>query len=88
MSSTVPRIRLAGWFVDETYVKVAGTWRYVYRTVDEHRQVIDVAARKYRSQQRKIRLQDCLRLFHANARYRIVFERSIFPHLAIGCCWQ
>ena len=30
------------WFVDETYVKVAGTWRYVYRAVDQHGQVIDV----------------------------------------------
>ena len=30
------------WFVDETYVKVAGIWRYVYRAVDEHGQVIDV----------------------------------------------
>jgi IS6 family transposase len=28
--------------VDETYVKVAGVWRYVYRAVDEHDQVIDV----------------------------------------------
>src|SRR3954449_3726030 len=30
------------WFVDETYVKVAGQWRYVYRAVDQHGQVIDV----------------------------------------------
>ena len=30
------------WLVDETYVKVAGVWRYVYRAVDEHGQVIDV----------------------------------------------
>ena len=30
------------WFVDETYVKVAGTWRYVYRAVDQHGQIIDV----------------------------------------------
>jgi IS6 family transposase len=30
------------WFVDETYVKVAGKWRYVYRTVDQHGQVFDV----------------------------------------------
>ena len=30
------------WFVDETYVKVAGRWTYVYRAVDQHRQVIDV----------------------------------------------
>lgn len=30
------------WFVDETYVKVAGRWRYVYRAVDDHGHVIDV----------------------------------------------
>ncbi len=30
------------WFVDKTYVKVAGVWRYVYRAVDGHGQVIDV----------------------------------------------
>jgi IS6 family transposase len=28
--------------VDEIYVRVAGRWRYVYRTVDQSRQVIDV----------------------------------------------
>src|SRR5659263_216947 len=30
------------WFADETYVKVAGKWRYVYRAVDQHGQFIDV----------------------------------------------
>src|SRR4051794_29769541 len=30
------------WFVDETYAKVHGVWRYVYRAVDQHGQVIDV----------------------------------------------
>ena len=30
------------WFVDETYVKVAGRWRYVYRAIDQYGQVIDV----------------------------------------------
>ena len=30
------------WYVDETYVKVAGTWRYVYRAVDQFGQIIDV----------------------------------------------
>jgi len=30
------------WFVDDTYVKVAGVWRYVYRAVDGYGQVIDV----------------------------------------------
>ena len=30
------------WFVDETYLKVAGTWTYLYRAVDQYGQVIDV----------------------------------------------
>jgi transposase-like protein len=30
------------WFVDETYVRVAGQWRYVYRAIDQTGQVIDV----------------------------------------------
>jgi len=30
------------WFVDETYVKLAGRWRYVYRAIDQFGQVIDV----------------------------------------------
>jgi transposase-like protein len=30
------------WHVDETYVKVNGVWRYVYRAADQYGQVIDV----------------------------------------------
>jgi transposase, IS6 family len=30
------------WFADETYVKVAGQWTYLYRAIDQHGQVIDV----------------------------------------------
>ena len=30
------------WQMDETYVKVAGRWRYVYRAIDQFGQVIDV----------------------------------------------
>jgi len=30
------------WQVDETYIKVAGQWRYVYRAIDQFGQVIDV----------------------------------------------
>src|SRR5664279_1881228 len=36
------------WFVDETYVKVSGSWRYVYRAVDQYGQVIDVFVSKRR----------------------------------------
>ncbi|MEV4141280.1 IS6 family transposase [Dactylosporangium sp. NPDC049742] len=30
------------WHVDETYVRVNGVWRHVYRAVDQYGQVIDV----------------------------------------------
>jgi transposase, IS6 family len=30
------------WCVDETYVKVAGSWRYLYRAIDQFGQVVDV----------------------------------------------
>ena len=36
------------WFVDETYVKAAGVWRYVYRAVDQHGQIIDAMVFKTR----------------------------------------
>jgi transposase, IS6 family len=39
------------WFVDETYVNVAGRWQYVYRAVDQYGQIIDV----YLSAKRDIR---------------------------------
>ena len=42
------------WFIDETYVKVAGVWRYVYRAVDEHGQVIDVLVSRRRDVSRLV----------------------------------
>ena len=36
------------WFVDETYVKVSGVWRYVYRAIDQHGRVIDVFVSEHR----------------------------------------
>jgi hypothetical protein len=37
-----PRRHVTGdrWFVDETYVKVAGRWVYLYRAIDQYGQVI------------------------------------------------
>jgi IS6 family transposase len=44
ISAARPRRRVAGdrWFVDETYVKVAGRWTYLYRAIDQSGQVVDV----------------------------------------------
>jgi transposase, IS6 family len=33
--------RAASWRVDETYVRVGGTWKYLFRAVDKHGQLID-----------------------------------------------
>jgi IS6 family transposase len=30
------------WHVDETYLRVSGTWRYLFRAIDQFGQVIDV----------------------------------------------
>ncbi len=30
------------WRVDETYLKIDGRWRYLFRAIDEHGQIIDV----------------------------------------------
>ena len=37
------------WYVDETYIKVAGRWRYVYRAIDQFGQVIDVFMSTHRN---------------------------------------
>ena len=37
------------WFVDETYVKVAGRWVYLYRAIDQYGQVIDVMVSEKRN---------------------------------------
>jgi transposase-like protein len=36
------------WQVDETYVKVAGRWRYIYRAIDQFGQVVDVFVSRQR----------------------------------------
>ena len=33
--------RATSWRVDETYVKVGGKWKYLFRAVDKHGQLID-----------------------------------------------
>ena len=36
------------WYVDETYVKVGGQWRYLFRVADQFGQVIDVLLSSHR----------------------------------------
>ena len=35
------KYKLTTWFMDETYVQVAGRWMYLFRAVDNHGQTVD-----------------------------------------------
>lgn len=38
------------WYVDETYLKVAGAWQYLYRAIDSNGTLVDVYLSKTRDQ--------------------------------------
>jgi transposase-like protein len=40
----------SSWRVDETYIKVKGQWRYLYRAVDQQGQTVDFLLTKNRDQ--------------------------------------
>ena len=58
------------WFVGETYLKVAGTWTYLYRAVDQDGQVVDVlpSARRDLAAAQRFSLTRCVsaRFRHTN----------------------
>ena len=37
-----------GWYVDETYIKVDGRWRYLYRAIDRNGALVDVMFSEHR----------------------------------------
>ena len=39
------------WYVDETYIKVAGQWQYLYRAIDRNGNLVDVYLSETRDQQ-------------------------------------
>ena len=50
------------WRMDETYVKVKGQWRYLYRAVDKHGQTIDFLLTEHRDTAAALRfLQKAIR---------------------------
>jgi IS6 family transposase len=57
------------WFADETYVKVAGRWVYLYRAIDQFGQVIDVLV----SQKRDLA---ATRRFFTRAAARLTTDRG------------
>ena len=50
------------WRMDETYIRVKGEWRYLYRAVDKHGQTIDFLLTEQRDQEAALRfLQKAIR---------------------------
>jgi putative transposase len=43
------------WRMDETYIKVKGEWRYLYRAVDQHGQTIDFLLTEHRDTEAALR---------------------------------
>src|SRR5437763_16769666 len=43
------------WRMDETYIKVKGQWRYLYRAVDKHGQTIDLLLTEHRDKEAALR---------------------------------
>jgi putative transposase len=50
------------WRMDETYIRVKGEWRYLYRAVDKYGQTIDFLLTEHRDQEAALRfLQQAIR---------------------------
>jgi putative transposase len=43
------------WRLDETYIRVKGEWRYLYRAVDKHGQTIDFLLTEHRDKEAALR---------------------------------
>jgi transposase-like protein len=70
------------WHVDETYVKVAGRWVYLYRAVDQFVQVIDVYASTRRDSEAARRLFQRARTSTGVAPVEVVADRApAYPRL-------
>jgi transposase, IS6 family len=68
------------WFVDETYVKVNGVWRYVYRAIDQDGQVIDVLVSTHRDADSARRFfQRALSMLKVTSREVVTDAAAIYP---------
>src|ERR1700745_2343791 len=45
----VERATSAGWYTDETYIRVHGRWKYLYRAIDRDGALVDVMLSEHRN---------------------------------------
>ena len=53
-----------------------------------HREVIPIDPRKYRSEQRRVSLEQAARMLLVEATFHSHFGKKIFPRFATGCGWR
>ena len=53
-----------------------------------HQQVIPIDPRKYRSEERRVSLEQAARMLLVEATFQEHFGKKIFPRFATGCGWR
>jgi transposase-like protein len=65
------------WRMDETYIKVKGQWRYLYRAVDKHGQTIDFLLTEHRDTEAALRFLK--KAIHRNGSLRRSPSTAVTP---------
>ena len=76
------------WRMDETYIKVKGEWRYLYRAVDKHGQTIDFLLTEHRDKEAALRFRTIASRRHGQPmqpRASAPMQRTGPPRSAVRC---
>ena len=76
------------WRMDETYIKVKGQWRYLYRAVDKQGQTIDFLLTKHRDKEAALRFLKKPDSIGFRGWWKICVSNRMIPPLALYCVWS
>jgi transposase-like protein len=74
----------SSWRVDETYIKVKGQWRYLYRAVDKQGQTIDFLLSENRDKAAAVRFFKKAAIGNNEAPEKITLDGSRASHQAVA----
>jgi putative transposase len=73
------------WRLDETYIKVRGEWKYLYRAVDKHGQTVDFLLTEQRDEQAAKKFLTKAIRRHGQVPETITIDGSVANEAAIKC---